>query len=324
MNTTFAQRLFELRQKHGYSQEELAEALGVSRQAISNWERGATSPDTNNLVALARLYKVSVDELLGLEPSAEKALDEAASITQDNEALATQESIEGTNGSMLPSAIASPQASANADETDDDTSIASKLASLMHTQRAVTVLAAGAMVLAVAAILTAWNPSAETANNSGTTMYLPQSATETAQRAPLYSASSNDYQEYATGVIIGSSVSCKGVQYAIRGTGSYDVVEDKDAYFENGDFYTFLVTPDTQFIDVDGNPIDNKFSALKEGVVAQFTLEQNAQPESPCPTAKTVQFIEPSRNADGTVSDRPWLIRQPSLDVQLLLQSRQS
>ena len=107
MNTTFAQRLFELRQEHGYSQEELAEALGVSRQAISNWERGATSPDTNNLVALARLYKVSVDELLGLglEPSApSSAPNEPASEELDDSALAAQESAEESHGAAAAGA----------------------------------------------------------------------------------------------------------------------------------------------------------------------------------------------------------------------------
>lgn len=45
-------------------QEELAEQLGVSRQAVSKWERSESSPDTDNLIALARLYGVSIDELL--------------------------------------------------------------------------------------------------------------------------------------------------------------------------------------------------------------------------------------------------------------------
>ncbi len=59
-------RLVELRRAYGLSQEELAEKLGVSRQAVSKWERGESSPDTDNLIALAKLYRVSLDELLGL------------------------------------------------------------------------------------------------------------------------------------------------------------------------------------------------------------------------------------------------------------------
>lgn len=64
MTLEFAERLSALRKERGYSQEELAERLGVSRQAISKWERGETAPDTDNLIALANLYGVSMDELV--------------------------------------------------------------------------------------------------------------------------------------------------------------------------------------------------------------------------------------------------------------------
>lgn len=68
MNVEIAQRLAEMRRKKGYSQEELAEKLGLSRQAVSKWERAESSPDTDNLIALARLYGTSLDELLAIEP----------------------------------------------------------------------------------------------------------------------------------------------------------------------------------------------------------------------------------------------------------------
>ncbi len=64
MNVQTANRLVELRKNAGYSQEELADAIGVSRQAVSKWERAESSPDTDNLIELARLYKVSLDELI--------------------------------------------------------------------------------------------------------------------------------------------------------------------------------------------------------------------------------------------------------------------
>lgn len=64
MKQETAQRLFEYRKANGYSQEELAVKIGVSRQAISKWERGESSPDTDNLIALARLYNISIDELI--------------------------------------------------------------------------------------------------------------------------------------------------------------------------------------------------------------------------------------------------------------------
>ncbi len=56
-------RISELRKKHNYSQEYVAEQLDVSRQAVSKWEQDQTSPDTNNLIALARLFGVSVEYL---------------------------------------------------------------------------------------------------------------------------------------------------------------------------------------------------------------------------------------------------------------------
>ncbi len=60
-----ANRLAELRRAHGYSQEDLADRLGLSRQAISKWERGEASPDTDNLIALSELYGITLDSLLG-------------------------------------------------------------------------------------------------------------------------------------------------------------------------------------------------------------------------------------------------------------------
>jgi len=71
MNVEIAQRLAELRREKGYSQEELAESLGLSRQAVSKWERAESSPDTGNLIALAKLYKVTLDELLRTEADIE-------------------------------------------------------------------------------------------------------------------------------------------------------------------------------------------------------------------------------------------------------------
>jgi len=67
MNIETANRLLEYRKKAGLSQEELAEKIGVSRQAVSKWERSEASPDTDNLVELSKIYGVSLDEMLGLQ-----------------------------------------------------------------------------------------------------------------------------------------------------------------------------------------------------------------------------------------------------------------
>ena len=72
------EKLYELRRAAGLSQEELAERLNVSRQAVSKWENGAAQPELSKLVELSRLYGVSVDELLSLE-EAEKGDAKAAS-----------------------------------------------------------------------------------------------------------------------------------------------------------------------------------------------------------------------------------------------------
>lgn len=65
MNIKLADRLVALRKENGYSQEVLAEKLGLSRQSISKWERAEASPDTDNLIALAQVYNMTLDELLG-------------------------------------------------------------------------------------------------------------------------------------------------------------------------------------------------------------------------------------------------------------------
>lgn len=67
----FEEKLIVLRKKSGMSQEELADQLGVSRQAISRWELGATLPDAPNLLKLSDLFGVSIDYLLHDEYEAE-------------------------------------------------------------------------------------------------------------------------------------------------------------------------------------------------------------------------------------------------------------
>ena len=64
MDVSIADKLCKLRKQNGLTQEDLADKLGVSRQAVSKWERAEASPDTDNLIMLANLYGVSLDELL--------------------------------------------------------------------------------------------------------------------------------------------------------------------------------------------------------------------------------------------------------------------
>ena len=53
-----------LRKEHNITQMELADKLGISFQAISNWERGNTMPDISKLPELAEIFNISIDELL--------------------------------------------------------------------------------------------------------------------------------------------------------------------------------------------------------------------------------------------------------------------
>lgn len=72
MNIEIANRLIKLRKEKGYSQESLASKLGISRQSVSKWERAESSPDTDNLICLAKLYGVSLDDLLDTDQSVEE------------------------------------------------------------------------------------------------------------------------------------------------------------------------------------------------------------------------------------------------------------
>ena len=67
MDKGIARRLAARRKQAGLSQEALADKLGVSRQAVSKWERAESLPDTDNLIALAALYDLTLDELLWRE-----------------------------------------------------------------------------------------------------------------------------------------------------------------------------------------------------------------------------------------------------------------
>ena len=69
----FGEKLQMLRKARGWSQEELAQQINVSRQALSKWESGASIADTENVVALSRLFGVSTDYLLLRESEAASA-----------------------------------------------------------------------------------------------------------------------------------------------------------------------------------------------------------------------------------------------------------
>ena len=64
MNMEFNNKLYELRKQKGFSQEELASRLNVSRQTVSKWEVGESAPDMEKLIAISDLFEISLDELV--------------------------------------------------------------------------------------------------------------------------------------------------------------------------------------------------------------------------------------------------------------------
>lgn len=69
---TFAEKLKSLRKQAGLSQEQLAEKISVSRQAVTKWESDAGIPDIENIKALSTLFDISIDELLVGEKGTKK------------------------------------------------------------------------------------------------------------------------------------------------------------------------------------------------------------------------------------------------------------
>ena len=94
MDLAMAQRLVDRRKAASLSQEALAAQLGVSRQAVSKWERSESSPDTDNLIALAALYGVSLDELLYGEAASDADSSEDGSTETVDEAKEAEDSAE--------------------------------------------------------------------------------------------------------------------------------------------------------------------------------------------------------------------------------------
>lgn len=84
---TIGELLKEARLQAGMTQEKVAEAIGVSRQSISNWENDKTFPDVINVIALSELYQVSLDYLLKGSKDYMKHLNESTDIVKSNKAL---------------------------------------------------------------------------------------------------------------------------------------------------------------------------------------------------------------------------------------------
>ena len=92
----FSEKLIRLRKIKGMTQDELASAVGVSRQAVYKWESGQSYPESIKLIELKKLFEISIDDLL--DESYEVALPEKKK-RNDSSADVTMESICSTNPS---------------------------------------------------------------------------------------------------------------------------------------------------------------------------------------------------------------------------------
>lgn len=89
----FNNKLYDLRKQKGFSQEELANRLNVSRQTVSKWEVGDSTPDMEKLVAISDLFEISLDELvLDKAPvSSEETSSKSEMLSELKEKLLTDE-----------------------------------------------------------------------------------------------------------------------------------------------------------------------------------------------------------------------------------------
>jgi len=71
---TFSEKLKECREESGLSQNDIAEKLSISRQAVSKWERSINEPDIETIVRLADIYDITIDQLLRTDLSIVKRL----------------------------------------------------------------------------------------------------------------------------------------------------------------------------------------------------------------------------------------------------------
>ena len=140
MNLEVANRLQQLRKAKGLSQEELANILGLSRQAISKWERAETSPDTDNLICLARLYNISIDKLLDTSESTEEikeriAQERISEVTNKEEIETVESEVANDNQNYENEEIVSD---VEIEFTEDQTRIKEKLDKILNTMLGAT------------------------------------------------------------------------------------------------------------------------------------------------------------------------------------------
>ena len=84
---TLSEKIVSLRKAHGWSQEDFAEKLYVSRQAISRWENGTALPDAQNVLQISKLFGVTTDYLLNDDYESDKDIPAVQDATHKTECL---------------------------------------------------------------------------------------------------------------------------------------------------------------------------------------------------------------------------------------------
>lgn len=99
MNNEFGERIRELRKQSGMTQAQLAEKLGMSRQALSNWEKGICEPDYLGILGLCKALSVDANKLIGVEKLQDAVSMESSAIVGETKELKNQDdSIEERRG----------------------------------------------------------------------------------------------------------------------------------------------------------------------------------------------------------------------------------
>ena len=80
-------KLIALRKEYGWSQEDFAEKLNISRQAISRWENGTALPDAQNILQISKLFHVTTDYLLNEDYESDRDIPMVKTATQETEDL---------------------------------------------------------------------------------------------------------------------------------------------------------------------------------------------------------------------------------------------
>ena len=84
---TLPEKIVNLRKARGWSQEDFAEKLNISRQAISRWENGTALPDAQNILQISKLFEVTTDYLLNDDYESDRDIPAVKTATEETEAL---------------------------------------------------------------------------------------------------------------------------------------------------------------------------------------------------------------------------------------------